>query len=227
MIKAIITDIEGTITRISFVKDVLFPYAAKHLPEFVEKYQHTPEVATQLNAVKQLIANPMASAPEIIDALLNWIKNDEKVTPLKQLQGLIWQAGYENGDFTGHIYPDAFEFLSTQHREGTPLYVYSSGSVKAQQLLFEYSDYGDMRPLFQAYFDTKVGGKKAPQSYHSIVEQLPYSAAEVLFLSDIIEELDAAKTAGLATLQLWRDGQAQSPAHNAITDFNQYMSRNV
>ncbi|KAF7767672.1 enolase-phosphatase E1 [Pseudoalteromonas citrea] len=226
MIKAILTDIEGTITRISFVKDILFPYAAKHLPKFVEQHQHVPEVAAQLHEVKHLIAKPTASTSEAIDALLNWIKNDEKVTPLKQLQGLIWQAGYENGDFTGHIYPDAFEFLNAQYTAKLNLYVYSSGSVKAQKLLFEYSDYGDIRPLFNAYFDTKVGGKKEAQSYLNIVEQLPYLASEILFLSDIVEELDAAKSAGLATLQLWRDGQTQSAAHPIITDFNQYTSNN-
>ncbi|AOT06470.1 acireductone synthase [Pseudoalteromonas luteoviolacea] len=219
MIKAILTDIEGTITRISFVKEVLFPYAAEHLAAFIKTSQDEPQVQLQLNAVREEIAQPDASLDTVIDSLLDWIEADKKITPLKQLQGLIWQSGYQQGDFTGHIYPDAHAYLAAQHQIGTALYVYSSGSVKAQQLLFAHSDFGDIRALFSDYFDTRVGAKQQPQSYHNIVQSIPFEADEVLFLSDVVAELDAAKEAGLHTLQLWRDGQPKSPNHAFITSF--------
>ncbi|MBQ4813873.1 2,3-diketo-5-methylthio-1-phosphopentane phosphatase [Pseudoalteromonas luteoviolacea] len=227
MIKAILTDIEGTITRISFVKEVLFPYAAKHLPAFVRCNESDPIIQAQIEAVKQEIAQPTASLETVIDTLLSWIDADLKITPLKQLQGLIWQTGYQQGDFTGHIYPDAYQYLQQQHQAGSALYVYSSGSVKAQQLLFAHSDYGDIRPLFTNYFDTKVGHKQSSLSYQNIVNQIPFESHEVLFLSDVVEELDAAKQAGLQTLQLWRDNQSQSQAHPFIASFEQFDSERI
>tara|TARA_B110000211_G_scaffold229253_1_gene286727 strand:+ start:1271 stop:1954 length:684 start_codon:yes stop_codon:yes gene_type:complete len=218
MIKAILTDIEGTITRISFVKDVLFPYAEKQLPTFLRLNAKKAHVAEQIAAVKTIIDEPNADLERVISVLLTWIEEDKKITPLKQLQGLIWQTGYEHGDFKGHLYPDAFEFLQAQHAQNITLYVYSSGSVRAQQLLFKYSDYGDIRALFNDFFDTKVGAKQEQAAYNTIIEQLPFDASEVLFLSDVAAELDAAKAADLKTLHLIRDGQAQSE-HPYVHDF--------
>ncbi|MCQ8891451.1 acireductone synthase [Pseudoalteromonas carrageenovora] len=218
MIKAILTDIEGTITRISFVKDVLFPYAAKQLATFLRLNAKKAHVAEQIAAVKTIIDEPNADLERVISVLLTWIEEDKKITPLKQLQGLIWQTGYEHGDFKGHLYPDAFDFLQAQHAQNIALYVYSSGSVRAQQLLFKYSDYGDIRALFNDFFDTKVGAKQEQAAYHTIIEQLPFDASEVLFLSDVAAELDAAKAVGLKTLHLIRDGQAQSE-HPYVHDF--------
>ncbi|WP_440054748.1 acireductone synthase [Pseudoalteromonas sp. T1lg65] len=222
MIKAILTDIEGTITRISFVKEVLFPYAKQHLPQFIREHHQDELVNVQIAAVRHELNNQQASLEQVIAALLHWIETDQKVTPLKQLQGLVWQFGYENGDFKGHLYPDAFQFLQQQNQQGRALYVYSSGSVKAQQLLFAHSDYGDIRDLFSDYFDTRVGAKQEVQSYLTIIESIPFSADEVLFLSDIVAELDAAKQAGMKTLQLWRDNQQDSPIHPKIDRFSQY-----
>jgi enolase-phosphatase E1 len=227
MIKAILTDIEGTITRISFVKEVLFPYAAKQLPDFVRANAKNALVAEQISAIKTLIAQPNADLELVISTLLTWMAEDKKITPLKQLQGLIWQTGYQQGDFSGHIYPDAYRFLQQQQQAGRQLYVYSSGSVKAQQLIFQYSDFGDMRPLFTDYFDTQVGAKQQSSAYENIISQLPFAASEVLFLSDVTAELDAAKNAGLQTLHLIRDGQANSPAHNYIDDFSQFTTEHL
>ncbi|MEH6394563.1 acireductone synthase [Pseudoalteromonas sp.] len=227
MIKALLTDIEGTITRISFVKEVLFPYAAKQLPEFVKAQQTQSAVAEQITAVRAIIEQPNANIDVVINTLLEWIRDDKKITPLKQLQGLIWQTGYENGDFTGHLYPDAYQFLVAQQQAGQQLYVYSSGSVKAQHLIFNYSDFGDIRSLFTDYFDTNVGAKQEASAYENIIAQLPFAAHEVLFLSDVAAELDAAKAAGLKTLHLIRDGQANSPAHNYINDFSQFTAEHL
>ncbi|AUJ71613.1 acireductone synthase [Pseudoalteromonas sp. NC201] len=222
MIKAILTDIEGTITRISFVKEILFPYAAAHLPQFIRDHQHDTAVAEQISAVRAELDNANADIDTVIAALLEWIAADKKITPLKQLQGLVWQFGYTNGDFTGHLYEDAYQFLTQQKADGRNLYVYSSGSVKAQQLLFAHSAYGDIRPLFSDYFDTKVGAKQEVSSYQNIIAALPYEAEQILFLSDIVAELDAAKAAGMQTLQLFRDAQATSPEHPVISSFDHF-----
>ncbi|MEJ6474272.1 acireductone synthase [Pseudoalteromonas piscicida] len=222
MIKAILTDIEGTITRISFVKEILFPYAAARLPQFILDHQHDDSVAEQIDAVREELNNPEASIDAVIDVLLEWIATDKKITPLKQLQGLVWQFGYKNGDFTGHLYEDAYQFLTQQKAGGRDLYVYSSGSVKAQQLLFAYSDYGDIRSLFSDYFDTRIGAKQEVSAYQNIVTALPYEAEQILFLSDVVAELDAAKAAGMKTLQLFRDAQAISPEHPVISSFDHF-----
>jgi enolase-phosphatase E1 len=222
MIKAILTDIEGTITRISFVKEVLFPYAATQLPAFIRNNADKSEVATQINAVKDIINEPDADIDVIINTLLTWIAEDKKIPPLKQLQGLIWQTGYEQGDFKGHLYPDAFDFIQRQYAQGTALYVYSSGSVKAQHLLFKYSDYGDIRGLFTGFFDTNVGAKQELKAYKTIVDQLPFHSENMLFLSDVASELDAAKAAGLKTLHLIRDGQSTTKMHPYINNFSQF-----
>ena len=121
------------------------------------------------------------------------------------MQGLIWEAGYKKGDFKGHVYLDAVENLKAWKAKGLDLYIYSSGSVYAQKLLFEHTEYGDLTPLFSGYFDTNIGGKKESSSYEKIAAQLAIPSKELLFLSDIKEELVAAKVAGFQTIWLTRD----------------------
>lgn len=217
---AIITDIEGTTSRISFVTDVLFPYAAKQLPAFLQQHQHKLDVAAELETIRQLINKPEASIEEIVTQLQQWIATDQKITPLKALQGMIWQQGYEQGDFTGHLYPDVAAQLQAWHQQGIRLYIYSSGSVQAQQLLFRYSDFGDMTPLLSGYFDTRIGAKREVSSYQAIVQQLQLPPQQIAFLSDITQELDAAQTAGLCTIQLIRE-QQPAGAHKTANDFYQ------
>ncbi|MBU2479190.1 MAG: acireductone synthase, partial [Gammaproteobacteria bacterium] len=157
----------------------------------------------------------------IVAQLECWIDEDRKITPLKSLQGLIWEAGYRNGDFKGHVYADAAAQLHAWHAQGIPLYVYSSGSVYAQKLLFGFSEAGDLTPLFSGYYDTHIGGKREAASYRAIVDDIKLPAAEILFLSDIVEELDAAGDAGMQTLQLVRDGELnQDSRHRQVQDFN-------
>ncbi len=210
MIKAIVTDIEGTTSSLSFVKEVLFPYARKHIADFVRKHQHQPEVAQLLDDVRQEVGKQL-DGEGIIEQLHDWIDNDQKITPLKALQGLIWQTGYQQGDYQGHIYQDAVEQLQTWKQQGIDLYVYSSGSVYAQKLLFSHTAYGDLTPLFSGYFDTRIGGKKEPESYQRIAEQINRPAADILFLSDIKQELDAASRAGMQCLWLVRDQEEINP----------------
>jgi len=158
MIRAIVTDIEGTTSSIDFVKDVLFPYAREKLPAFVETHADQPEVQHWLHEAAREAGLVSASRQEIIDLLTRWIDEDRKATPLKALQGLIWADGYASGEFKGHVYPEVAENLQKWKKQGIHLYVYSSGSVTAQKLLFGHSEAGDLTPLFSGYFDTEIGG---------------------------------------------------------------------
>lgn len=214
MIKVILTDIEGTTSSIDFVHQVLFPYARTRLRTWLKAHAGEPQVLAQLDAVEREVGSSALSLDEAADVLEGWMAEDRKVTPLKALQGLIWAEGYASGELRGHVYPDTPDALRGWHADGLRLCVYSSGSVAAQKLIFGHTDYGDLTPLFSDYFDTRVGGKREAASYRAISEQLGADAATVLFLSDIGEELDAARSAGLQTCQIVRDAQTVvAPGH--------------
>lgn len=209
-IRAILTDIEGTTSSISFVKDVLFPYARRALPGFVVTHGHEPEVRRWLDVVATENGGVCQDAM-IVEVLQGWIDEDRKHTALKALQGLIWADGYRNADFTAHIYPDAAPALRAWKEAGLPLYVYSSGSVPAQRLFFGHSDAGDLTPLFSGWFDTEIGGKREAASYRAITAKIGLAPAEILFLSDVVEELDAAREAGLSTVLVDRRDDYPQP----------------
>jgi enolase-phosphatase E1 len=154
---------------------------------------------------------------QLVATLLRWIEEDRKLGSLKGLQGLLWEAGYRQGDFQGHVYEDVPRRLREWKERGLRLYVYSSGSVHAQTLLFGHTRFGDLTPLFSGYFDTAVGGKREAASYAAIVEELGLPAAQVLFLSDVREELDAAAAAGLRTTCLVRgEGPQVDPGPHPV-----------
>lgn len=220
MIRAIVTDIEGTTSDIRFVHNVLFPYARERLAAFVTSQQFAEPVKSILDNLRAEIDNPEATTPELIDTLFAFMDEDRKSTALKALQGIIWQEGYVNGDFTGHLYPDVLPALEKWKSQGLDLYVYSSGSVAAQKLLFGYSDEGDITHLFSGYFDTHIGAKREAQSYVNIAAQLSLPPASVLFLSDIHQELDAAEQAGLRTVQLIRGDNDAASHHHQVHRFD-------
>lgn len=197
--RAILTDIEGTTSSISFVKDVLFPYARRALPAFVQSRAKDPAVRKWLDVVATENC-AVCNDAMIAEVLQGWIDQDRKHTALKALQGMLWAEGYRHGDFTAHIYPDAAAALREWQAAGMPLYVYSSGSVPAQRLFFGHSDAGDLSALFTGWFDTEIGGKREAGSYARIAESMGLPPASILFLSDIVEELDAAREAGLDTV---------------------------
>ena len=199
MKQAILTDIEGTTSSISFVKDVLFPHARQALPDFVRQRGAEPEVRRWLDAAA-VDAGGDCQDQVLVEVLQGWIDQDRKHPALKALQGMIWLEGYAQAEYAAHVYPDAVAALRAWHSQGVPLYVYSSGSVAAQKLLFGHSTAGDLQPLFSGYFDTAVGGKREAQSYRNILAALGREPAQVLFLSDIVEELDAAREAGMDTV---------------------------
>ena len=211
-VSAILTDIEGTTSSISFVKDVLFPYARRALPGFVRDHRDDPEVRRWLDVVATEHGS-ICSDDVIVETLQGWIDQDRKHTALKALQGMIWQAGYRDADFTAHIYPDAAPALRDWHARGYPLYVYSSGSVPAQKLFFGHSDAGDLTGLFSGWFDTAVGGKREPDSYAGIAESIGVRPHGILFLSDVVEELDAARLTGMQTVLVDRLADYPEPRH--------------
>lgn len=222
MIRAILTDIEGTTSSISFVKDVLFAYARKLLPAFVVTHTDKPEVQHWLHEAAREAGLVSASEDEIIVLLQSWIDEDRKSTALKALQGMIWKQGYENGDYRAHIYPEVPAKLRAWREQGLRIYVYSSGSIEAQKLFFTFSEAGDLSGLFDGYFDTQTGPKRDPESYRRIAAAIDLPAAEIAFLSDIEAELDAARNAGMKTMLLARP-PSTCPAqgnHRCASDFD-------
>jgi enolase-phosphatase E1 len=218
MIRAILTDIEGTTSSISFVKEVLFPYAKQHLDDFVKMHGSNRTVRKILDEVAEIEGNPI-SDQHAIDTLTSWIDQDKKIAPLKNLQGLIWEHGYRNQDFYGHLYPDAHTQLKTWYADGLQLYIFSSGSVYAQKLLFAHTKYGDLTSLFSDYFDTLIGMKQEPTTYKAIANQINHNSSEILFLSDMAPELDAASASGMQTCQLIREQTISCERHPNATSF--------
>ena len=229
--KVILVDIEGTITDIDFVKQTLFPYASQNLARYVREQTalNNPQVQTILDDTLAFWKNEQTdphlkqdpTVDDLIQILLSWIDADRKITPLKTLQGLIWEHGYTSGDFTGHLYEDAYTYLKKWKDQGLRLAVYSSGSEYAQKLLLGHSDYGDLTPWFEAYFDTRVGAKREAQAYGNILKALGLDneAHQVLFLSDVVQELDAAHQVGMKTYELRRDQQEGSSHHPVASHF--------
>ncbi|HKN78552.1 MAG TPA: acireductone synthase [Lysobacter sp.] len=199
MTATILTDIEGTTSSISFVRDVLFPYARRALPAFVRERGNDPDVRPWLDQVA-IENGGVCSDDMIVETLQGWIDEDRKHTALKALQGMVWEAGYRNADFTAPLYPDASASLRSWRAAGHPMAVYSSGSVPAQKLLFAHTDVGDLTSVFSGWFDTSVGHKREAQSYRRIAESLGRAPGDIVFLSDVVEELDAAREAGLRTI---------------------------
>lgn len=220
MIRAIVTDIEGTTSDIRFVHEVLFPYARTHLAEFIQRQQQQPALVEALNRVREEIAQPQADVQTLIAALFGFMDEDKKSTGLKALQGMVWRDGYLSGQFTGHLYADVLPALQAWRAQGIALYVYSSGSVAAQKLLFGYSDEGDITELFSGYFDTHVGAKRDVASYQNIARQIDLPAEQLLFLSDIHQELDAAAAAGWQTIQLIRGEADSTSQHRQVASFD-------
>ena len=212
----ILTDIEGTTSSISFVKEVLFPFARKALPGFVREHGDEPEVRRWLDMVATEYG-AMCDDAMIVETLQGWIDEDRKHTALKALQGMIWREGYLDGELQADMYPDAAAGLRRWHEAGHRLAVYSSGSVAAQKLLFAHTDAGDLTGLFDAFFDTEVGHKREAASYRAIAERLGSAAGDIVFLSDVVEELDAAREAGMHTVLLDRRQDYPQPRMGEAT----------
>uniref|UniRef100_A0A1I7UBX7 Enolase-phosphatase E1 n=1 Tax=Caenorhabditis tropicalis TaxID=1561998 RepID=A0A1I7UBX7_9PELO len=219
---ALILDIEGTITSISFVKDELFPYAFENVGNYLEEHYDKPATQIIIEDLRRLseqqsendvavvrIREPKQECIEdVTKNVRHWIKRDKKLTPMKALQGLIWEEAYKRGEVKGHVYPDVLPVLRILENRKIPIYIYSSGSVHAQKLLFANSVEGDMTNILYGYFDTNIGLKGESNSYLKICEQIGIRPEEVLFLTDVKAEASAAKRAGLQTKLVIRPGNA-------------------
>ena len=230
-------DIEGTTTPVDFVYQTLFPFARARMTDYLEAHVAQAEVAREIALLRSEHAAdvknggappPWPSGPELpaqhAAAYALWLMDqDRKSTPLKALQGQIWRAGYESGELRGQVYPDVPRALQRWKRQGRSTAIFSSGSVQAQQLLFRYSEAGDLMPLLDGYFDTTTGPKREARAYRSIADSLAISTHSVLFLSDVEAELDAAREAGMATVLCVRQresGAAASAGHAVAHDFD-------
>ncbi|WP_010163840.1 acireductone synthase [Sphingomonas sp. PAMC 26617] len=223
--KAIVTDVEGTTWSIAFVHEVLFPYARARLARFVAA--NAMRLDDELALVRAASGQPDLDLAGAIDQLLEWHDADRKVAPLKAIQGMIWAEGYADGTLIGHVYPDAIAGLARWHAHGIALYVYSSGSVAAQKLLFAHTAAGDLTPLFAGHFDTAVGAKRDSASYREIARRIALEPDDILFLSDSIEELAAAREAGLHVMLLARDGVPVDPGYPLATSFDIILAESL
>jgi enolase-phosphatase E1 len=231
-LRAVLTDIEGTTTSISFVYDTLFPYAAAHLDEACRNASGDPAIAEALTTLRrehEAEAATGAPVPPFGDGASYaryLMEQDRKSTGLKALQGLIWEEGYRAGEIKSHLFPDVAPALARWHEAGVRLRVFSSGSVQAQRLLFGHSEAGDLTPLFEGYHDTTTGPKQEEASYRAIATAFGLPPEDVLFLSDVRGELDAARAAGMATGMLVRPGNrpAEAGGHAVYGSFAEIVT---
>lgn len=216
---AVVVDIEGTVGSIRFVRDVLFPFARARLRPFVLAHRTQPEVARELDAVR--VETGIADLDGQIDQLERWSDADRKITPLKALQGLIWAGGYASGELVAHLYDDAIAALKRWAAAGLPVHVYSSGSIAAQKLYFAHTSVGDLTPGLAGYFDTTTGPKQDTASYRRIAAAIGRPAADLLFLSDVAAELEAAAAAGFQAVQVRREPLVAGRFEPSITTFDE------
>lgn len=206
-IKLILLDIEGTISSIDFVHNQLFPYSLARIDSFVDR----PE--SQQIVDKSLKSLNLSSPQQLKENLKQWIREDQKVSQLKVIQGHIWKQGFESGELQGHLYPEVPEVFNEWSKQGRTLAIYSSGSVAAQKLLLKHSIFGDLSASIEFHFDTSVGHKREVHSYQNICKELALEPSETLFLSDVEEELLAARQAKLNVAQILRaDNLAGRPS---------------
>ena len=237
-IRALLLDIEGTTTPIDFVFKTLFPFAGARVEGFLRRRSNDAEIKQLIAELRSTWSGAASSgAPVWIEstpeeklasaaAYVRWlIARDSKITPLKALQGKIWEEGFRSGELKGEVYPDVAPALARWREQGRRIAIFSSGSVLAQKLLFANSTVGDLSPLLAAYFDTTTGPKREPSSYQRIAAALGLPAQQLLFVSDAEAELDAACTAHLQTTHSLRPGIAPplTPSHPAIHTFDELL----
>lgn len=230
-LRAVVVDIEGTTTPISFVYDTLFPFAREHASRWLEDKIASQRGAQLYAAFRALADEDRESGreapvlPDLPDnraaateALIGYVETlmdeDRKVTPLKSLQGEIWSAGYASGELQGEVWSDVVDAFERWRESGLDIYIYSSGSVAAQKLLFGSSDQGDLLPFINGHFDTTTGSKKETESYRIIADEIGVDAGQLLFATDNLDEADAARAAGWHVVVLRRPGNPGVGEHS-------------
>ena len=227
--RGILLDIEGTTSSVSFVYDVMFPFVRRELDRYLDSHWGRSPLA---DACRQIArdAGQVALADDrnwIRAEVLRLMDGDVKATGLKQLQGLIWEAGFECGELKAHVYDDVPPALRDWHSRGISIRIYSSGSIQAQKLFFGHTVAGNLLPLLSGHYDTTTGPKREASSYRAIAKDFGLSPSDILFLSDVVAELDAARAAGMVTALVVRPGNAEAPAghgHPTITSLSEIAS---
>lgn len=230
----VLLDIEGTTTPVSFVYEVLFPYAQQKVKNYVEQHWNDPELQRDIDILVEQAAvlseaadepKPLPEERSDVEAFqsavveyIHWqMEHDKKTTPLKSIQGRIWRSGYEQGELKAPLFDDVEPALQAWRQREVPIYIYSSGSVEAQKLLFSHTSQGDLTNLLDGYYDTNTGHKKEPESYELIAEDIGVDPDQVLFITDNVDEADAATEAGCEVLLSVRPGNKTPPTHDFTT----------
>lgn len=241
-IRGVLLDIEGTTTPISFVHEVLFPYARAHVKSYLDQHLESPETTATLEQLRwehtldvERDLSPPVLFGQTRDAEINsiarfveWLIDlDRKSTGLKALQGEIWKQGYLEGTLEAPLFPDVLPAFERWRGAGLKIAIFSSGSVLAQRLLFAHTEVSDVTRFIDAYFDTTTGPKQDRESYRLIAAQLGANASDLLFVSDMSDELDAAREAGFQTCLCVRPGNQPQPdhEHTVITRFDEVEFR--
>ena len=231
-VRGVVLDIEGTTTPISFVYDVLFPYARKNLNAFLATHgpsgllaevdrqlreEHAADVARG-DAPPPLPADMSGGNAVDLEPYVVWLMDRDRKSPgLKLLQGMIWQRGFADGTLRGELFPDVAPALERWRERAIDIAIYSSGSVLAQRLIFGHTPAGDLTPRISQFFDATIGPKRSADSYRHIASELRRDPAELLFLSDVHAELSAARAAGFQTMLCVRPGNAEPPRDDETT----------
>lgn len=222
--RLVLLDIEGTVSRLSFVHEVLFPFARARVDAYLAENWDQDRVRALLDRMAQddgapdfsrwcpHAANPGEARAWVGSRVKSWMDADAKLGGLKELQGWIWEGGFVGGELRSHLFPDVPDCLRAWRAAGRRLRIYSSGSAGAQRLFFRHSEAGDLSSLFEAFHDTTVGPKRSAGSYRAIAAEARLSPGEILFLSDVREELEAAREAGLQTALVRRPGNRPTEA---------------
>ena len=236
--RLIVLDIEGTTTPIAFVTETLVPYARAHLREYFERHASSPHGAAVIEALRREYDADRDSQPSAppwdtrdpiaaVTGYLTWLMDRDRKSPaLKELQGYIWEQGYRSGALVAPVFPDVEPAFRRWRQAGRTLGIFSSGSVLAQQWLFRCTTAGDLTPHLQSYWDTSTGAKREPESYRRIASLAATPPAGILFISDVVAELDAARAAGMQTTLAVRPGNPPQPAHThpSVESFDEISS---
>jgi enolase-phosphatase E1 len=224
-VRFVLLDIEGTVAPISFVHEVLFPHARLHMEAFLRSHWNDPTVASARGMLNQPTDFSELSLRSVTNELAELMDRDAKSTPLKMLQGMIWEHGYRAGLFQSPVFPDVEPAMRRWTAAGKTVAIYSSGSVAAQKVFFQHTTAGDLTPLLSAFFDTTTGPKKSADSYRAIASKLNGSPAQMLFVSDIREELQAAADTGMTAVLAVRPGNAavNSGPFRSVQNFDELV----
>lgn len=218
---AIVLDIEGTTTPFEFVHQVLIPYARPRMADVLRVRHPEPEVASVIAEAASLSGIEAGDIEGIVRVLLAWSDADRKIPVLKRLQGLIWRQAFRDGAFRTPVFPDVLPALRRWQAQGIRLYIYSSGAVEAQQMLFRHSSEGDLTGCFAGYFDATLGAKTDEKSYRLIQDSIRQEAGSLLFLSDSVDEIAAARAAGWNAVLVERTGPVPGRVPPVIQSFSE------